>query len=115
MVGNSAEALVNISNDGWFSNIPYLVNQHFFNARLRAVEVRRDIVVNSNLGISGKVAASGIADRQPRSDTGIVAKYSLQKNNYTTLYASMSAWFLYGTSLVILGFIIPCFIRSRKS
>ncbi|HEY2728036.1 MAG TPA: apolipoprotein N-acyltransferase, partial [Parafilimonas sp.] len=58
MVKNGAAFLLNLSNDGWFSNT-YLVNLHFYNVRMRAVETRRDIVVNSNEGISGVIRASG--------------------------------------------------------
>ena len=37
--------LCNMSNDGWF-NDTYIVGLHFYNARLRAVETRKDMVVN---------------------------------------------------------------------
>jgi apolipoprotein N-acyltransferase len=57
-VRGGARFLLNMSNDGWFSDT-YLVDQHFYNVRLRAVETRRDIAVNSNNGITGLVSASG--------------------------------------------------------
>jgi apolipoprotein N-acyltransferase len=50
-----------MSNDGWFRGT-WLVKQHFYNARLRAVETRKDIAVNSNNGRSGCIDASGRID-----------------------------------------------------
>jgi apolipoprotein N-acyltransferase len=49
---------LNLSNDGWFSDT-YLAASHFYNARLRAVETRKDLAINSNNGRSGLINASG--------------------------------------------------------
>jgi len=57
-VQQGAQFLLNLSNDGWFSNT-YLAASHFYNARLRAVETRKDLAINSNNGRSGLVNASG--------------------------------------------------------
>lgn len=57
-VKHGAQFLLNLSNDGWFRNT-YLVSSHFYNARLRAVETRKDLVINSNNGWCGMVSASG--------------------------------------------------------
>lgn len=85
MVANGAEFLINPANDGWFSETP-AVRQHFFVARMRAVETRKDMVVNSNKGFSGLIEASGnIAmirhSKEPSVDTVMVSS-----NSYTTLY-----------------------------
>ena len=60
-VRGGANFLLNMSNDGWFRDT-WLVEQHFYNARLRAVETRKDIVINSNNGWSGYIDASGRID-----------------------------------------------------
>jgi apolipoprotein N-acyltransferase len=57
-VQQGAQFLLNLGNDGWFQNT-YLVNSHFYNARLRAVETRKDLAINSNNGRCGLVSASG--------------------------------------------------------
>jgi apolipoprotein N-acyltransferase len=57
-VRQGAQFLLNLSNDGWFQ-YTYLVNSHFYNARLRAVETRKDLAINSNNGRCGLVRASG--------------------------------------------------------
>ena len=56
-----AQFLLNLSNDGWFRDT-WLVGQHFYNARLRAVETRRDVAICSNGGWSGCIHASGRVD-----------------------------------------------------
>ncbi len=53
-----ATFLVNIGNDNWFAD-SYIAQQHFYNCRLRALETRKDIVVNNNMGFSGLVRANG--------------------------------------------------------
>jgi len=60
-VRNGAQFLLNLSNDGWFRNT-YLINSHFYNARLRAVETRKDLAVNSNNGRCGLINAAGRID-----------------------------------------------------
>jgi apolipoprotein N-acyltransferase len=58
---HGAQFLLNLSNDSWFRDT-YLVNSHFYNARLRAVETRKDLAINSNNGQCGLVNASGRID-----------------------------------------------------
>lgn len=60
-VQQGAQFLLNLSNDGWFRNT-YLVNSHFYNARLRAVETRKDLAINSNNGRCALIHASGRID-----------------------------------------------------
>jgi apolipoprotein N-acyltransferase len=55
---SGAEFFCNMSNDGWF-NDTYITRSHFLNARLRAVETRKDVVVNCNNGFSGMIDAAG--------------------------------------------------------
>jgi len=83
--------LVNLGNDGWFSNY-FITRQHFFNARLRAVEARKDILINNNLGISGVVRANG----------DIAGRYQLAQSSvqYADIYpnhiaASSYLYFMY--------------------
>lgn len=49
---------VNVTNDAWFgdTSAPHL---HHMNARMRAIETRRDLVRAVNTGISGHTASSG--------------------------------------------------------
>ena len=82
-VQQGAQFLINISNDGWFRDT-WLVAQHFYNARLRAVETRRDLVINSDNGRSGCIDASGRIDTpgsvfmiHPNDNRTVATRYPL--------------------------------------
>jgi apolipoprotein N-acyltransferase len=53
-----ADAIVNLTNDGWFGYTPGPW-QHFFQARLRAVETGLPVIRNSNSGISAIITPHG--------------------------------------------------------
>jgi apolipoprotein N-acyltransferase len=57
-VGLGARALLNLTNDAWFGDTrePHL---HDLLARLRAIELRRDLVRTVNTGVSSFTSASG--------------------------------------------------------
>jgi apolipoprotein N-acyltransferase len=57
-IAEKADAIVNITNDGWFGYTPGPW-QHFFQARLRAVETGLPVIRNSNSGISAVIDARG--------------------------------------------------------
>lgn len=96
-----ADFLCNMSNDGWFNNT-YIVGLHFYNARLRAVETRKDMAINSNDGFSGLVKASGVISMQERSDEPLVRLVTLNTNNYSSLVASQPGLFVYLCGLLLL-------------
>jgi apolipoprotein N-acyltransferase len=94
-----AEFICNLSNDGWF-NDTYIVGLHFYNARLRAVETRKDVAINSNDGYSGLVKASGRIAMQERSDGPLVKMVTVNCNQYKSLAVSCPYLFVY---IAILG------------
>lgn len=108
MANNGADYLVNISNDGWFSGVAFMRDFHFNSARLRAVEVRRDMAVNSNLGISGKIAATGMMTDVRQGDEGFVSKVVLTKGNYKTLMSKFP-----NLSLIVISILIVLFAFMR--
>lgn len=57
-LAEQADAIVNITNDGWFGYTPGPW-QHFFQARLRAVETGLPVIRNSNSGISAVIDPRG--------------------------------------------------------
>lgn len=98
--------LCNMSNDGWFNNT-YIVGLHFYNARLRAVEARKDMVINSNKGYSGMIRASGAIALQDQSDQPLVKIVSVNENHLTTLASNCQWLFIYfcaGVLIIILFF-----------
>ncbi|MEP7318561.1 MAG: nitrilase-related carbon-nitrogen hydrolase, partial [Panacibacter sp.] len=96
-----AEFFMNLSNDGWFNNT-YIVNAHYYYARLRGVETRKDVVVNCNNGISGLIQASGRIAEQQRDTEPFVKMVTVQPNNYSTPAASNPLIFIYCCMLYML-------------
>lgn len=101
MVKKGAQFLFNMSNDGWF-NDTYIVRLHFYYARLRAVESRKDLAVNSNNGYSGMIKASGEIVEQERSDEPFVKLVTMQPNNIVSIASSYPNLFVYGCAIYIL-------------
>jgi|GEM_PF-661019 len=102
----------NPGNDGWFMDT-YLSRLHFYHARLRAVETRKDIVLNSNMGYSGLIQASGkILFRQKSRDPAI---YNVQvhPNHFVPFVASCPHLLLLACLLFIAGRVSYVFYRSR--
>ncbi len=109
LVKNGAEYLVNISNDGWFKNT-YIARQHFYYNRLRAVENRRDVAINSNCGYSGKVSANGDIIKINQSNFPSINYIYLTKNTCETFYT------LYpNTFILIIIFLTTTIILFKKS
>ncbi|MBS1745886.1 MAG: apolipoprotein N-acyltransferase [Bacteroidetes bacterium] len=103
-----AEFLCNMSNDGWF-NDTYIVKFHFLNTRLRAVETRKDVVVNSNNGYSGVINANGEIIQQQRDTDPFVQVNGIHPNNFRTWFVQFPNLFIY-LCLAITVFVI---IRKR--
>ena len=100
-VKQGAQFLFNISNDGWFNNT-YIVRLHFYYARLRAVESRKDMAINSNNGYTGMVKASGEIMEQEKSDDPFVKLVTMQPNNIISMASSYPNLFAYGCAIYIL-------------
>jgi len=103
--------LCNMSNDGWF-NDTYIVGLHFYNARLRAVETRKDMVVNSNNGYSGVIKASGAIAMQERSTQPLVKLVAVNENHVKTLVSHCPWLFIYFCLGVIF---IACAVNCRPA
>jgi apolipoprotein N-acyltransferase len=89
-----ANFLLNLSNDGWFSDT-YLVALHFYNARLRAVETRRDVAINSNNGISGLIDASGRITAMKKKEAPFILNVGIRPRQGYTLcstYPDLMIW-----------------------
>ena len=109
-VQQGANFLCNMSNDGWF-NDTYIVGMHFYNARLRAVATRKDVVVNCNNGYSGLIQASGRIAVQERSTEPYVKMVTVQPNRTLTLAAQLPLLFVYICAAFVA---VVCFFKSKK-
>ena len=99
-VRKGAQFLCMLGNDGWFNNT-YIVRNHFYTARLRAVETRKDMVANCNNGYSGLITANGIIVNQQKDTEPLVTMEEVHTNNYKTLATKYPFLFIY----VCAGFI----------
>jgi apolipoprotein N-acyltransferase len=99
-----AEFFVSLSNDAWFSHIKFLVDQHFYNTRLRAVEVRKDMAINCNMGSSGLVRADGSMEVKDSEGESSVNKVLLRSNKCLTIYTARPFLFIFLNGIFILIF-----------
>lgn len=90
---DSARFLVNSSNDGWISD-SYLAEAHWLQARLRAVETRKDVVVNSNRGYSGIIYASGKTGNAMKGDAPTAIPVQVTLNSNSTIWVQLPFLFL---------------------
>jgi apolipoprotein N-acyltransferase len=114
MVQRGADFLVNLSNDGWFSDT-YLTDLHFWNVKLRAVETRRDIAFNSNNGYTGLVNASGEVILKEKSDEPFVKMVSVNKHDNFSLAAEYPFLFVYLCGLYIAIIYILNIVNTKKA
>ncbi len=113
-VKQGAQFLFNMSNDGWF-NDTYIVKLHFYNARLRAVESRKDIAINCNNGFSGLIKASGDIDEKEKSTEPFVKLVSIQPNNCITTASSYPEIFIYGCAFYVALISVSTFFKKKKN
>lgn len=104
MVSLGADFMINISNDGWF-NDSYLNKQHFYFNRLRAVENRRDVVVNSNWGYKGLAAANGDIRVYPPVKYASLERVEVSKRDTKTIYTALPYGMLFISCILLLTLI----------
>jgi apolipoprotein N-acyltransferase len=103
-VKQGAEFLVCLSNDAWFSHVEFWVRQHFYNTRLRAVEVRKDMAINCNMGSSGLVRADGSMEVKDSEEAGSINNVLLRSNKCLTIYTVRPFLFIFLNGIFILVF-----------
>ena len=114
-VENGAEFLLNMSNDGWYSN-SYLAPLHFYQARLRAVESRKDMAVSSTNGYSGLILSTGEILLKKRSTDPIVELVTLYPNSVRSSYSRHPFSWVYGCLVILLGCIVGgSFLKSKTN
>lgn len=112
-VKQGAEFLINMSNDGWFNNT-YIVKLHYYYARLRAVESRKDIAINCNNGFSGLIKASGDIEVKEESAEPFVKMVTVQPNKYMTVDSLYRVIFIYSCAVYIAIVIISVKKRTQE-
>lgn len=116
-VGNGANLLLIITNDGWWGNTPGH-RQHFAYAKLRAIETRRSVARSANTGISGFINQKGDVLQQTKYWEPDVIKQSLKTNEKITFYARYGDYLLRSAvflmAVMFFGAIVHKRIRRGK-
>ncbi|MDB6080637.1 MAG: lnt: apolipoprotein n-acyltransferase [Akkermansiaceae bacterium] len=110
---DAPQVIVNVTNDGWFKE-SIGAEQHFANARFRAIELRRPLIRCANSGVTAAVDTLGLT-RNP--DTGkpqelrdedgktffrghLFADIDIPKHPQWTLYSAIGDWGVIGAAVV---------------
>lgn len=90
--GTPPDVLVTITNDGWFWGSS-LLDVHLACGILRAVELRRPLLIAANTGFSASIDAHGrVLAKGPRRDTGVVWAEVTGRIDDTSLYERSGDW-----------------------
>lgn len=104
-VREGANFLVNPGNDGWFSDT-YISEQHLYHARLRAIETRKDLIINNNDGYSGKIESTGKMPAMKKSTAAMIGYATISPNDYKTFIVKHPHWFPILCLILFVGFIV---------
>ena len=116
MSNTSADAIFNLTNDAYYGNTsgPY---QHFYTARMRAVENGLPLVRVANNGITAIFDSVGrILKRSELNDIGYIDAYLPEKLENATIYSQFGNKYVYlfTLSFIILSLILPRFTKLLK-
>ncbi len=113
LVRRGADAIVIITNDGWFQRTPG-PQQHFEIARMRAIETRRTVLRCANTGISGIIAPDGnVLAVMPEATAGVL-KRRVALPTVSSFYVRWGDWFPQLSSVVAGGFLLFALLRQRQ-
>jgi apolipoprotein N-acyltransferase len=111
--GTPADALVNVTNDGWFWGTGML-DLHFRCGVFRAVENRKPVLVVANTGISTFVDGSGvIRQRGPRRQPRVLLA-EVQADGRASPYQTLGDWPAWLCAAACLGLAVFG-LRKRKA
>jgi apolipoprotein N-acyltransferase len=116
------QVIINVTNDGWFKE-SVGADQHFANAKFRAIELRRPMLRCANTGVSAAVDTTGST---AHPDTGAaqiltdetgshftrgarLVKLEIPLRPSVSLFALIGDWGIIG--LAIVGFVMAYFTR----
>ena len=109
-VQNGAEALFNLSNDGYFGRSPSAREQHLLVVRMRAAENARWIVRATNDGITAAVDPAGRVVKRLPSFVETAADLPYSYRQAQTFYTRHGDWFAWSCVAVAL----VAMVQARK-
>lgn len=112
-VGNGAQVLVNLSDDGWYgdTSAPW---EHLDMVRMRAIENNRWVLRSTNTGVTASIDPYGrIVDQMPRHVRGaLLAKFNFTDGiTFYTRHGDWIAWICAVLTGVLVGVSV---LRSRR-
>lgn len=110
---NGAEALINLSNDGYFGNSAAR-EQHLEIVRMRAAENRRWILRATNDGITAMIDPAGRVTQRLQPYQELAATMQYGYISYVTPYTLHGDWFAWGCLIVGLGAVAGSGFRKRS-
>ena len=113
-VNHGAQALVNMSNDGWYGDSGAYA-QHLKQSRMRAVENNRWLLLDTNTGVTASIDPNGriVASAPRKTRTALRAPYALSSS--TTFYTRHGDWFAYLCAIIsIAALFMRLFGRKQK-
>jgi apolipoprotein N-acyltransferase len=112
-VGDGAQVLVNVSDDGWYgdSSAPW---EHLDMARMRAIENDRWLLRSTNTGVTAAIDPYGrITQSMPRHERGsLVARFDYE--TYETFYTRHGDWIAWICAAIVTLLILTGILRSRN-
>jgi apolipoprotein N-acyltransferase len=114
LVRRGAEALVIITNDGWYEQTAGPA-QHELEAIFRAVETRRWVVRCANTGISCFISPLGRIEKETELARDAIPKWPVRAVKELTFYARWGDVFAWFALALTVGFLValPVIARSR--
>ena len=112
-VGNGAQVLVNLSDDGWYgdTSAPW---EHLDMVRMRAIENDRWVLRSTNTGVTASIDPHGrIVDQMPRHVRGaLLARFNFVDG--ITFYTRHGDWIAWICAVLTCALVGISLLRSRR-
>ncbi|HSK73709.1 MAG TPA: apolipoprotein N-acyltransferase, partial [Pyrinomonadaceae bacterium] len=114
-VRNGADALIEITNDGYLGNTPVL-RQHLANAVFRAVETNRPVLRVTNVGITAFINERGEVLDAADVYTEATRIWTVGKSDGgQTVYVKYGDWFAVLCLIISLGLLFLTFLKNSRN
>ncbi len=104
--------LVNLTNDGWFRGSSEL-DMHLACGALRAIEMRKPLVIAANTGFSASISSDGRIVEQGKRRAPDVLIAEVQLDTRHSFYLDHGDWFS-GICLAACGVLVIAGVWSRR-
>ena len=113
LTNQGSEFLINMGNDSWFPNT-WVSRGHYYICRIRAVENRKDLIVNLNGGYSGLIEASGLPQNMGYNNTMGLKQVQVCPNRKNNPFIVLSKTPLLFSLLWVLGSFVTLILKRNN-